>query len=59
MSVVIIIGGTGRLKSDIDAANQAASQNNWTQPQKDYLAGKFAEWSKAIEAQIQSPQPPP
>lgn len=49
MSVVIIVGGTGRLKTDIDNANAAASANNWTSAQREAMAGYFAACSAEIE----------
>lgn len=58
MSVVIIIGGSGHLKNLIDKANQQASASNWTQPQIDTLANKFADWANQIDSQCANPQPP-
>jgi len=54
MAVVIIIGGSGGLKNAVDQANQAASQNNWTQAQIDWMAGKFAAYQKEIDAKVAS-----
>jgi len=54
MSVVIIIGGTGRLRTDIDNANQAASAHSWTTAQKDWMAAYFAECADEIEKRILS-----
>jgi hypothetical protein len=54
MSVVIIIGGSGGLKNAVDQANQAASQNNWTQAQIDWMASQFAAWNKTIDTKIAS-----
>lgn len=49
MSVVIIIGGTGRLKTATDSANQNASSHNWTQAQIDWMAAKFNAYADDIE----------
>ncbi len=58
MSVVIIVGGTGRLKNTIDKVNQQASANNWTQAQIDWMAQKFSDWADACQSQCDNPQPP-
>lgn len=58
MSVVIIIGGTGRLKSLIDKSNQLAGENAWTQAQINALAAKFEAWADACQSQCDNPQPP-
>ena len=57
MAVVIIIGGSGRLKNEVDKANQVASVNHWTQAQIDFMAAKFSALSDAIESQCNNPQP--
>ena len=56
--MIIIIGGSGRLKNEIDKANQAASVNNWTQAQIDFMAAKFATLCDQIDSQCSNPQPP-
>ena len=58
MAVVIVIGGSGHLKTFIDKANQQASQNNWTQAQIDFMASKFNDWANQIDSQCTAPQPP-
>ena len=52
MSTVIIIGGTGRLRAAIDAANQDASQYNWTQAEKDSMADLFNSFADQINVKI-------
>lgn len=54
MSVVIIVGGTGRLRADIDNANSAASTHNWTGAQIDWMADYFNACADEIEKRIQS-----
>ena len=54
MSVVIIVGGTGRLRTAIDSANQNASAHNWTQAQIDWMAAKFNGDADEIEKRITS-----
>ena len=54
MSVVIIVGGTGRLRTAIDSANQNASAHNWTQAQIDWMAAKFNGDADEIEKKTAS-----
>lgn len=54
MSVVIIVGGTGRLRNDIDAANQAASAHSWTAAQIDWMANYFNACADEIEKKTTS-----
>lgn len=54
MSVVIIVGGTGRLRTAIDNANQNASDHSWTQAQIDWMAAKFNADADEIEKRILS-----
>jgi hypothetical protein len=54
MSVVIIIGGTGRLRTAIDNSNTAASTYHWTQAQIDWMAAKFNADADDIEKRIAS-----
>lgn len=49
MSVVIIIGGSGRARAAIDNSNQDASSKPWTQAQKDTMAQKFNDFADDIE----------
>lgn len=49
MSVVIIIGGSGRAKAAVDSANQDASSKPWTRAQKDTMAQKFNDFADDIE----------
>lgn len=50
MSTVVIIGGTGRLRSAIDNANNDASVYNWTQAEKDEMAAMFNSFADQIDA---------
>lgn len=54
MSVVIIVGGTGRLRTAIDNANQDASAHSWTQAQIDWMASKFNADADEIEKKVAS-----
>lgn len=49
MSVVIIVGGTGRLKNDVDQANSNASAHSWTAAQIASMADYFNECANEIE----------
>lgn len=50
MSVIVIIGGSGRLKSAIDNANHDASVHNWTQAEKDEMAALFNSFADSVDA---------
>lgn len=50
MSTVVIIGGSGRLKSAVDNANHDASVYNWTQAEKDEMAAMFNSFADQIDA---------
>jgi len=58
MSVIIIIGGTGRARAAIEAMNQTASQDSWTQAQKNNAATILNDFADQIENFTKSPQPP-
>jgi hypothetical protein len=58
MSVIIIIGGSGRARAAIDAMNQTASTNHWTQAQKDNAAAILNAFADEANAFTANPQPP-
>lgn len=49
MSVIIIVGGTGRLKNDVDQANANASSHSWTAAQIAWMADYFNACADEIE----------
>lgn len=58
MSTVIIIGGSGRLRTAIDNINSTASQHNWTQAQKAAAAALLNKCADDVEQFTANPQPP-
>lgn len=58
MSTVIIIAGTGRARAAIENANSTASQNGWTQAQKDNAAAMLNDFADALDNFTKAPQPP-
>lgn len=50
MSVIIIIGGSGRARAAIDNANHDASVHSWTQAEKDEMAALFNSFADSVDA---------